>query len=136
MSHVGNPALSTRSQLRAHWIIAISALAALLAATAVALVLFIDDGGSTASRSIATPQAAVRSDGGPNESAVAVSVGTRPSPVPDESAVAAAVGTATGPTPVPDEAAIGAAIRRSAGPSEYAADGPDESTVAASISGR
>jgi hypothetical protein len=113
MSHVGHSTLSTRSQLRAQWIVAISALVALVAATAVALVLFVGDSGTTASKSIAKPQAAIRSDGGTNESAVAASVGTQPSPVPDE-------------------AAIAASIRRTAGPSQY---GPDESTVAGSIGG-
>jgi hypothetical protein len=113
MSHVGHPTLSTRSQLRAHWIAALSALAALVAATAVALVLFIGDSGTAVSTSVANPQAATRMDGGPNESAVAASIGTQPSPVPDE-------------------AAIAASIRRSAGPSQF---GPDESTVAAAIAG-
>jgi hypothetical protein len=136
MSYVGNPTLSTRSQLRAHWILVISTLAALLAATAVALVLVIDNGTSTVSGSIAKPQAALRSDGGPDESAVAASVGSRPSSVPDESAVAAAVGSVTAPSPVPDEAAAAAAIRRNGGPSQYLSVGPDESTIAASISGR
>ena len=82
MSHVGHPTLSTRSQLRAHWIVALSALVALIAATAVVLVLMIDDGASTASSRTAAPQAAVRSDGGPNESAVASSIAPRPTQSP------------------------------------------------------
>jgi hypothetical protein len=118
MSHVAQPTLSTRSQLRAHWVVAVSALAALLAAVAVVLVLVIDDGASTATSRNAAPQAAIRSDGGPNESAVAASVGTRSSPVPDEAAIAASV------------RALGA------GPYQPASEGPDESAVAASISGR
>jgi hypothetical protein len=117
MSHVGHPTLSTRSQLRAHWIAAMSALVALVAATAVVLVLMIDDGGSTASSQTARPLAAIRSDGGPNESAVAASVGAHPSPLPDEAAAAALVG-------------------RGAGPYQPASDGPDESATAASIAGR
>jgi hypothetical protein len=117
MSHVGHPTLSTRSQLRAHWIVALSALVALVAATAVVLVLMIDDGASTASSRTAAPQAAIRSDGGPNESAVAASVGIRASQSPDEAAVAAVVG-------------------RGAGPYQPASDRPDESAVAASIAGR
>jgi hypothetical protein len=91
MSHVGHPTLSTRSQLRAHWIAALSALVALVAATAVVLVLMIDDGGSTATSGIGATQAAVRSDGGPNESAVAASIAPRPSQSPDEAATAASI---------------------------------------------
>lgn len=117
MSHVGHPTLSTRRQLRAPWIVALSGLVALLAATAVALVLMIDGGASTASSRVASPQAAVRSDGGPDESAVAASVGAQPSSVPRK-------------------AAIAASIRQGAGPYQPASDRPDESTVAASISGR
>jgi hypothetical protein len=110
MSHVGHPTLSTRSQLRAHWIAALSALAALVAATAVVAVLMIGDGTSTVSSRVAPPEAALRSDGGPNESAVAASVGTRPSPIPSESAIAASVGSASAPSSGPDEAATAASI--------------------------
>ena len=121
MSHVGHPTLSTRSQLRANWIVAISALVALVAATAVALVLFVGDSGTTTSKSIARPQAAIRSDGGPNESAVAASVGTQPSPVPDEAAIAASIG---GPRMLPSgpgERAAAASIRGAA-PPQYLSD--------------
>jgi hypothetical protein len=120
MSHVGHPTLSTRSQLRAHWIVAISALAALLAAAAVVLVLMIDDGGSTATSRTAAPQAAVRSDGGPNESAVAASIASRPSI----------------PSSVPEEAARASLIAQGAGPYQPASEGPDEAATAASIAGR
>jgi hypothetical protein len=122
MSHVGTPPVSTRSQLRTHWIVAVSALLALLAAAAITLVLVIDNGTQVASSEVATPQSAVRSDGGPDESAVAASVGFRPSPGPDESTVAASVG---GPSIAPP---IGGPRMRPTG--------PDESTVAASIPGR
>ena len=57
MSHVAHPTLSARSQLRAHWIVAISAVLALLAAAAVTLVLILDNGASTVSGSVARPQA-------------------------------------------------------------------------------
>ena len=117
MSHVGHPTLSTRSQLRDHWIVALSALVALVAATAVVLVLMIDGGGTTVSDSVAKPQAAVRSDGGPNESAVAASIANRPSQSPEEAAVAAA-------------------IAQGAGPYQPASPGPDEAATAAAISGR
>jgi hypothetical protein len=110
MSHVGHPALSTRSQLRAHWIVALSALVALVAATVVVLVLMIDDGASTASGRTAAPQAAIRSDGGPNESAVAASIAPRPAPIPSESTIAATVGSASTPSSGPDEAATAASI--------------------------
>jgi hypothetical protein len=85
----------------------------LIAAVAVTLVLVVDNGTRASSSGVASPQAAVRSDGGPDESTVASSVGSRPSAVPDESAIAASIGSASTPN----------------------AGGPDESTVAASISG-
>ena len=117
MSHVGHPTLSTRSQLRAHWIAALSALVALVAASAVVLVLMIDDGASTASSRTTTPQAAVRSDGGPNEGAVASSIVPRANQSPDEAARAALVA-------------------QGAGPYQPASPGPDEAATAASIAGR
>ena len=76
MLHVGHPTLSTRSQLRTHWIVAVLAVAALLAAVAVVLALVIDDHASTQTARSAAPQAAIR-DGGPNESAVAASIAAR-----------------------------------------------------------
>jgi hypothetical protein len=139
MSHVGHPTLSTRSQLRAHWIVAVSALLALLAAAAITLILVIDNGASTATSSVSKPQAAVRSDGGPNESAVAASIAPRPSAGPDESAVAASI--APRPSASPDESNIAASIggprMLPGGPedSAIAASGPDESAVAASVTG-
>jgi hypothetical protein len=139
MSHVGHPTLSNRSQLRANWLVAVSALLALIAAAAVTLVLVIDNGPSTATSPVAKPQAAVRSDGGPNESAVAASIAPRPSAGPDESAVAASI--APRPSASPDESNVAASI---GGPrmlptapddSAIAGSGPDESAVAASIAG-
>jgi hypothetical protein len=120
MSHVAHTTVSTRSQLRAHWVVAVSALLALLAATAVTLVLVLDNGASTTVSSAAQPQAAVRSDGGPDEAAVAASVGSQPAAGPDESSTAASIG---GPR------------MRPSGPDE-SASGPDESAVAASVAGR
>jgi len=90
-----------------------SALLALLAAAAVTLVLFIGNGSSTTTGSVPKPTAAARSDGGLGETAVAASVGSRPSATPDESNIAASIG---GPGMLPGE--------------------PDESAVAAAISGR
>jgi len=113
MSQVTQPAISVHDQIRAHWVVALSALLALLAAAAVSLALAIDSGPST-SASIAEQQPAVRPDGGPDESAVAASIGSRPSARPDESTVAAAIAGTTNP----------------------GSGRPDESTVAAAISGR
>ena len=110
MSHVAHPTLSTRSQLRAHWVISISALVALLAATAVVLVLVLGDGASTTVGSVAKPQAAVRADGGPDESAVAAAVGSRPSAGPDESNVAASIGGPRVSPSGPGERAAAASI--------------------------
>ena len=121
MSHVGNPTLSTRSQLRAHWVVAVSALLALVAVAAVTLVLVIDNGASTTTSSVSKPQAALRSDRGPNESAVAAAVGSQPSAGPDESSIAASIGG-------PRTASIG-------GP-RMLPSGPDEGAVATVVSGR
>src|SRR3954447_21105774 len=98
MSQVTHPTFSTRSQLRAHKVAALSALIALLATAAIVLVLAIDGGSSGTGTSAAErTQPALRGDGGPDESAVAASI-SRVAPVPqyktggpDESAVASAV---------------------------------------------
>jgi hypothetical protein len=76
------------------------------------LVLVIDNGASTTSGSVTKPQAALRSDGGPDESAVAASVGSRPSAGPDESSIAASIGGPRMHPSGPDESAIAAAIGR------------------------
>ena len=104
MSQLTQP-ISVRQQLRAHWVLALSALLALAATIAVVLVLAIEGGSSETTTAGQQSQPAVRSDGGPNESAVAASVGSRPSPAPSESAIAAATGSrpirarATSPPP-------------------------------------
>src|SRR5215217_4223617 len=117
MSHITHPLTSAGSQLRAHWILALSALFALLATTAVVLVLAIDGGTSETSAAAEQPQAALRSDGGPDESAVAASVGSavreRPTGGPDESSVASSLAQAPAQPqaqPRPDEAGIAASI--------------------------
>jgi hypothetical protein len=120
MSQVTQPTLSARSQLRAHWIAALSALLALLATAAVVLVLAIDGGSSGPGGSVAErQQPALRLDGGPDESAVAAAIGSRlaTSVRPDESTIAASVGSR--PSTGPDESAV--ASRPSAGPGERAA---------------
>ena len=73
MSQVVSPAAALKSQARHHWAIALSALMALLATTAVVVVLAIDGGSSESVAQNAQP--ALRADGGPEESAVAASVG-------------------------------------------------------------
>jgi hypothetical protein len=84
-----------RDQIRAHWVIGISALLALLATAAVVLVLAVDGGSPDTSSTAHKSQPAARSDGGPEESAVADVVGTKgASPTagrPDESRIAASI---------------------------------------------
>src|SRR5215218_734649 len=112
MSQFTHPGVSVANQVRAHWILALSALLALLATTAVALVLAIDGGSLDTNTAADQPQPALRTDGGPDESAVAASVGSQTSAGPSESAIAASIG--------------GADHKRTTG-------GPDESNVAASL---
>jgi hypothetical protein len=96
MSQVVSPTATLRNQARHHRLVALSALLALLATTAVVLVLAIDGGSSDSVTLKAQP--ALRTDGGPNESAVAASIAQTPNPAsrtdggPEESAVAAAIG--------------------------------------------
>jgi hypothetical protein len=111
MSQVSNTTIPLSNQLRQHWIVAVSALLALLATAAVVLVLAID--GGSADTSAQGVQHAARADGGPEESAVAASIGARPIQRPDESATAAAVGSGREPAPTvdrPDESRVAASI--------------------------
>jgi hypothetical protein len=92
MSQVAHPTTSLRSQLRAHWVVGISALLALLATAAVVLVLAIDDDSSGTSSVAEKLQPALRTDGGPDESAIAGAIGGRTSAGrPDESRIAASI---------------------------------------------
>jgi hypothetical protein len=77
--------------IRHHWIVALSALLALLATTAVVLVLAIDGGSSDSVALQSGP--ALRADGGPDESAVASAIATpqTESAYPAESRIAAAI---------------------------------------------
>ena len=110
MSQLTPNAASVTHPLRAHWIAVLSALFALLAVAAVVLVLAIDDESASESAT-QSPQPALRADSGPEETAVAASVGSQPSAGPSESSVAAAVGASTTPEqPRPDEAGVAAAI--------------------------
>ena len=110
MSQVQDTAIPFTTQIRNHWIVALSALLALLATGAVVLALAIDGGSTTASAPVAqSSHAAVRSDGGPDESAVAARVGSRPIAGPDESRVAASISSASEPSAAagrPDESKI------------------------------
>jgi hypothetical protein len=116
-----HPAVVLRShykQLRALLAIAMIAVVGL---TAAVVILATNDDGAT-SASVASSEAAPaqatpaqRTDGGPEESNLATAVGSQPTTVgPNESKVAAAIGSGHEPS-VPDR--------------------PDESSVAAAISG-
>jgi len=135
MSQLTHP-ISVTDQVRTNWALALSALLALAATAAVVLVLAIDGGSSDTSTVAQQSQPAVRSDGGPDESAVALSVGSRMSPAPSESTIAAAVG---GSFPArPTDGYWESADPRSSyqpAPAE-GTGGPDESSIAATISGR
>jgi hypothetical protein len=115
-----HPAVVLRSQYRLLRSLLAVAMIAVVGLTAAVVILATDDESTTqlgsASQLISQDSAdAARSDGGPEESAVAASVGTQPTVAgPDESSVAAAIGTA-------DDRATG---------------GPDESIVAGTVSGR
>ena len=115
-----HPAVVLRSryrQLRALLAVAMIAVVGLAAA----VVVLATDGRESvlappSQVSTASPVAAARSDGGPEESAVAVTVGAQPTVSgPDESRTAATIGGDSGST---------------------ATGGPDESVVANAISGR
>ena len=151
MSQLTQP-ISVRHQLRAHWVLALSALVALAATLAVVLVLAIEGGSSETTTAAQQSQPAARSDGGPDESAVATSVGSRISPAPSESTIAAAVAgsvpsgywesadprSSYQPAPVegtggPDESNVASSVAQAHAPDHPR---PDEAAIAASISGR
>jgi hypothetical protein len=120
--------ISVKEQLRAHWVLALSALLALAATAAVVLVLAIEGGSSETTTVAQRSQPAVRSDGGLDESAVAASVGSRMSPAPSESTIAAAVAGS-----VPSGYWESAEPRSSYQPAPAEASSPDESRIAASV---
>jgi hypothetical protein len=151
MSQLTQP-ISVRQQLRGHWVLALSALVALAATLAVVLVLAIEGGSSETTTAAQQSQPAARSDGGPGESAVATSVGSRISPGPSESTIAAAAAgsvpsgywesadprSSYQPAPVegtggPDESNVASSVAQAQAPDHPR---PDEAAVAASISGR
>ena len=131
MSQLTQP-ISVREQLRAHWVLALSALLALAATIAVVLVLALEGGSSETTTAAQQSQPAARSDGGPDESSVAASVGSRMSPAPSESTIAAAV---AGSSPSGYWESADPRSSYQPAPAENTG-GPDEAAIAATISGR
>lgn len=115
MSKATHPAAQVASPYRVRLSAFRVGLLGLIAATLVMVALTLGGSDTHRAGSTVSHQPAARSDGGPNESAVAASVASRPSTRPSESTIAAAIGTAA-PRATPDE-------RR-----------PDESRIAAAIS--
>ena len=115
MSQAPQTSIPLTNQIRDHWIVALSALLALLATVAVVLVLAIDGGSGDATAPVTqSSNPAARSDGGPDESAVAAAVGPRTSSGPDESKIAASIGSASEPAPAaprPDQIKVSPSIR-------------------------
>ena len=109
--------LSLRHQLSAHRALAVSALLALLATAAVVLALTIDVGTTqTSAPAGLSTHPRYLSNGVLAESAVSAA---RTSPGPDESAIAASIGSASEPATDarPDESRTAAAIGSAAAPS-------------------
>lgn len=107
------------TQIGEHRSAVLAGMLALLATTAVVLVLVLAGGQTDSPDTVAAPASvsALRADGGPEETGVAAAVSPKTAPSrPDESAVAASIGS-------------GSDI-------ETAQYRPDESAVAAAISGR
>ena len=125
MSQVSQATIPITTQVqRPRRVLWLGALVALAAIATVVLVLALQgDSPNAAGTADVKAQPSARADGGPEESAIATSIG-RPTPEvstrPDESRIAAAVGGSSSPSP-------------SSSPS-YSR--PDESRIAAAISGR
>jgi hypothetical protein len=103
--------LPLRHQLAPHRLLAVSALLALLATVAVVLVLTMDGPTKVSGAAGQSAHSALRSDGGPEESATAASVGRRPGARPDENRIAASIGSADKPAPKVGEAKVSPSIR-------------------------
>jgi hypothetical protein len=116
-----HPAVVLRSRYRQLRALLAVAMIAVVGLTAAVVILAIDDdresGLTPASQvSASNPAAATRSDGGPEETALAATLGSNPAVSgPDESRTAAAIGGDSGST---------------------STGGPNESVVANAISGR
>lgn len=113
MSQVTHPRISVPALVRPRRMVWLGALLALAVGAAVVLILALGNQSSDH----ATPvnvgaQASLRSDGGPEETAVATAVGSRPEVAPDESRVAASIGAGSPQvSSTPDESAIAASIK-------------------------
>ena len=117
MSHVTHARAVSQEPAPRPPVAALSALLALLATAAVVLVLAIDGGSSgTVTSAGARQQPALRVDGGPDEAAVAATVGSH-------------AATSAGP----EETAVGMSISRAAPVPQYRTGGPDESAVASAV---
>ena len=130
MSQFAHPAVTTRVP-RSTRTTLLAALLALAAVAAIALVIALGNDTSNNDQVAVAEQAqpSLRADSGPEESAVAASIGTFAIAQPDESHIAAlvAVGSIQPTTGGPDESTTAASVAGSSG--------PDESTTAAAISG-
>jgi hypothetical protein len=116
-----HPAVVLRSRYRQLRALLAVAMIAVVGLTAAVVILAIDEDRESvlappSQVSTASPVAATRSDGGPEESSLAATLGPKPATTgPNESRTAAAIGGDSGST---------------------ATGGPDESVVANAISGR
>ena len=111
MSNLAHPATLVRSPFAVRRTAILLGLLALVVAALVVVAVTLPASDTDATRPAVSAQPAARSDGGPAESAVASSVGARPSAGPSESAIAAAVGVQAPPaTAIPDESRIAASI--------------------------
>ena len=130
MSQFAHPAVTTRVP-RSTRTTLIAALLALGGVSANALVIALGNHNYKKHKVAVARQAHPnqRADSGPEESAVAASIGTFAIAQPDESHIAAlvAAGTTQPTTGGPDESTTAASVAGSSG--------PDESTTAAAISG-
>ena len=112
MSHLSYPS-APLTRIREHRLLALAALLALVATAAVVLALTLGQNSSTTSTA-GQHQAAVRADGGPEETGVAAAIAGQPTVGgPDESKIASAIGSGSESVPVahrPDESAVAAAI--------------------------
>ncbi len=111
MSQLAHPAINTRVRSTRNAILA--ALLALAAVVAVAVVIGLGYDNSSNDQVAVAEQAqpSLRADSGPEESAVAASVGTFATAQPDESHIAALVSAgSTQPTGGPDEAVVAVSV--------------------------
>lgn len=113
MSHLSYPNAPLSERIRAHRLLTLATLLALLATAAIVLAIAIDQNPSTTS-TVDRHQAAIRADGGPEETGVAAAIAEQAIvAAPDESEIASAIGSGRESAPSarrPDESAVAAAI--------------------------